>query len=90
MIAALASGRRTVRPQAVAVEPFARNGVFQQTMEDRTMGKAPKDIERLTEDDRARAELGPQGNPGKPDQRKMTPDAEEQTPKSGEFDGHTA
>ena len=53
------------------------------------MGKEPK-LERITEDERARRELGPQGVPGKPDQREMTPKAEDQTPKSGEFDGHTA
>ena len=54
------------------------------------MGKAPKELDRQTEDAQARAELGPQGNPAKPDQRKMTPQANEQTPQSGEFDGHTA
>ena len=45
---------------------------------------------RKTEDERARRNLGPQGAPGKPDQDKMTPQQEEQMPKSGEFDGHTA
>lgn len=48
------------------------------------------DDERPTEDDLARKELGPQGVPGKPDRKKMTPQQKEQTPKSGEFDGHTA
>ena len=46
--------------------------------------------ERKTEDQGAREKLGPQGVPGKPDQRKMTPQQKEQMPKSGKFDGHTA
>lgn len=54
------------------------------------MVTVPKEKERLSEDDEARRRLGPQGVPGKADQRKMTPDAEKQTPRSGEFDGHTA
>ena len=48
------------------------------------------DKERQTEDDKARKNLGPQGVLGKPDRDKKTPREEEQTPKSGEFDGHTA
>jgi len=48
------------------------------------------DDKRPTEDELARDKLGPQGVPKKPDQGKMTPQQEEQTPKSGEFDGHTA
>jgi hypothetical protein len=54
------------------------------------MATSPKENERPSEDDEARGQLGPQGVPGKPDQRKMTPDAKKQTPRSGEFDGHTA
>ena len=46
--------------------------------------------DRPTEDDIARKKLGPQGVPGLPDRGVMTPQAEKQTPKSGEFDGHTA
>jgi hypothetical protein len=34
--------------------------------------------------------LGPRGVPGEPDNRKMTPQNEKNTPKSGEFDGHVA
>jgi hypothetical protein len=48
------------------------------------------DEKRQTEDDIARKKLGPQGVPGKPDQGKMTPQQEKGTPKSGEFEGHTA
>jgi hypothetical protein len=48
-----------------------------------------KPSERPTEDDLARKNLGPQGVPGKRDQRSMTEKAAEQTPE-GEFDGHTA
>lgn len=54
------------------------------------MGKAPKEVERPTEDDIARRKLGPRGVPGEPSKDRMTPQAEEQTPKSGEFDGHPA
>jgi len=43
-----------------------------------------------TEDARARDRLGPQGVPGKPDSGRMTPQADEQTPRSGDFDGHVA
>jgi hypothetical protein len=46
--------------------------------------------DRPTEDDIAREKLGPRGIPGKPSPTKMTPQQEENTPKSGEFDGHTA
>jgi hypothetical protein len=46
--------------------------------------------ERLTEDEMARRKLGPRGVPGAKDPATMTPEAEKQTPKSGEFDGHTA
>ena len=46
--------------------------------------------ERPTEDDLARGKLGPRGVPGEADKAKMTPQREKKTPKSGEFDGHTA
>ena len=46
--------------------------------------------ERKTEDDYAREKLGPQGVPAKPVRDNMTPQQKEQTPKSGEFDGHVA
>lgn len=45
---------------------------------------------RKTEDDKAREHLGAQGVPGKPGQGKITKKQAEQTPKTGEFDGHTA
>lgn len=44
---------------------------------------------RLSEDDIQRAELGPRGEPGKPDPAKMTPQRRKKTP--SDFDpGHTA
>ena len=46
--------------------------------------------ERPTEDDIARKKLGPRGVPGEPSPTKITPQAEKEMPKSGEFDGHTA
>ncbi len=49
-----------------------------------------QDRDRLTEDEMARRELGPRGEPGKPDTAKMTPQREKKLPKTGEFDGHTA
>jgi hypothetical protein len=53
---------------------------------------APKttDEDRPTEDDIAREKLGPRGVPGLESPAKMTPQREKKTPKSGEFDGHTA
>jgi hypothetical protein len=45
---------------------------------------------RPTEDDIARQKLGPRGVPNEPDTAKMTPQREVKTPKSGDFDGHTA
>jgi len=45
---------------------------------------------RPSEDDLARERLGPRGITGGPDKAKMTPQREKKTPKSGEFDGHTA
>ena len=52
--------------------------------------KAPREEERLTEDEIARRKLGPRGVPGAPDTATMTPQYEKNTPKIGEFDGHTA
>jgi hypothetical protein len=49
-----------------------------------------RDEDRETEDDIARRELGPRGEPGAPDPAKMTPQREKKLPKSGKFDGHTA
>jgi hypothetical protein len=54
------------------------------------MAREPRDDERPTEDDIAREKLGPRGVPGEPDPAKMTPQRAKKTPKSGEFDGHTA
>jgi hypothetical protein len=53
----------------------------------------PREIreeDRTTEDDIAREKLGPRGVPGVPSPSKMTPQREKKTPKSGDFDGHTA
>ena len=44
---------------------------------------------RLTEDDTARALLGPRGVPGQPDTAKMTPQQEKNMPNYGD-PGHTA
>lgn len=44
---------------------------------------------RLSEDDIARAQLGPRGVPGKPDTARMTPQQEKNMPKSVD-PGHTA
>jgi hypothetical protein len=49
-----------------------------------------REEDRPTEDDIARAKLGPRGVPGVPSPSKMTPQREKKTPKSGDFDGHTA
>jgi hypothetical protein len=49
-----------------------------------------REQERETEDQMARRKLGPRGVPTEPDTATMTPQAEKQLPKSGEFDGHTA
>jgi hypothetical protein len=46
--------------------------------------------DRPTEDDITKEKLGPRGVPGEPDNRKLTPQNEKNTPKSGEFDGHVA
>jgi len=52
--------------------------------------EATRKEERLTEDEIARRKLGPRGVPGAPDTATMTPQYEKNTPKIGEFDGHTA
>jgi hypothetical protein len=49
-----------------------------------------REEDRLTEDEMARRKLGPRGVPGAPDTAVMTPQSEQETPKSGTFDGHTA
>jgi hypothetical protein len=54
------------------------------------MPKKIPEEERETEDQIARRELGPRGQPGEPDSAKMTPQREKKLPKSGEFDGHSA
>jgi hypothetical protein len=46
--------------------------------------------DRPTEDEIAKKKLGSRGVPGESDNRKMTPQNEKNTPKSGEFDGHVA
>jgi hypothetical protein len=54
------------------------------------MPRAISEEDRPTEDDIAREKLGPRGVPGKSSPTKMTPQQEKETPKSGDFDGHTA
>jgi hypothetical protein len=54
------------------------------------MPKAIPEEERETEDQMARRELGPRGEPGKPDPARMTPQREKKLPKCGDFDGHSA
>ncbi len=54
------------------------------------MPKRIPEEERETEDQIARRELGPRGEPGEPDPAKMTPQREKKLPKSGDFDGHSA
>jgi hypothetical protein len=54
------------------------------------MPKNTREEERETEDQMARRELGPRGEPGEPDPAKMTPQREKKLPKSGKFDGHSA
>lgn len=45
----------------------------------------------ITEDQRAKDQLGPQGVPGKPDTHPQpSPQEKKQMPKDGEFDGHPA
>jgi hypothetical protein len=55
-----------------------------------TVPRETSEEERPTEDDIARKKLGPRGVPGEPSPTKITPQAEKEMPKSGEFDGHTA
>jgi hypothetical protein len=52
--------------------------------------EAPREEERLTEDEIARRKLGPRGVPGAPDTATMTPQYRKNLPEEGEFDGHTA
>ena len=52
--------------------------------------EAPREVERLTEDEIARRKLGPRGVPGAPDTATMTPQYRKNLPEVGEFDGHTA
>ena len=54
------------------------------------MANEPRKDDRPSEDDIAREKLGPRGVPGQPSPTKMTPQAEKNMPKSGDFDGHTA
>jgi hypothetical protein len=54
------------------------------------MPRETKEQDRPTEDDIAREKLGPRGVPDTASPTKMTPQSEKQTPKSGDFDGHTA
>jgi hypothetical protein len=54
------------------------------------MPKKTREEERETEDQMARRELGPRGEPGAPDPAKMTPQGEKEPPKSSDFDGHSA
>lgn len=49
-----------------------------------------REEERETEDQMARRKLGPRGVPDGDDTAKMTPQSEQELPKAGEFDGHTA
>jgi hypothetical protein len=52
--------------------------------------EAPREEERLTEDEIARRKLGPRGVPGAPDTATMTPQYRKHLPEEGEFDSHTA
>ena len=52
--------------------------------------EAPREEERLTEDEMARRKLGPRGVPGARDTATMTPQYRKNLPEEGEFDGHTA
>ena len=54
------------------------------------MARKTREEDRPTEDDLARLRLGPRGVPDDADKAKMTPQREKKTPKSGDFDGHTA
>ncbi len=52
------------------------------TIDPRVLGKlrSQRDDDRLTEDDIAKAKLGPRGVPGAPDTGRMTPDRKKKTP----------
>jgi hypothetical protein len=54
------------------------------------MQKKIREEERETEDQMARRELGPRGEPGAPDPAKMTPQRKKKLPECGDFDGHSA
>lgn len=54
------------------------------------MAEKTREEDRLTEDEMARRKLGPRGVPGGADTAKMTPQSEQELPKTGAFDGHTA
>lgn len=54
------------------------------------MPKNIPDEKHETEDQMARRELGPRGEPGAADPARITPQAEKQLPKTGKFDGHSA
>jgi hypothetical protein len=54
------------------------------------MARQTREQDRPTEDDIAREKLGPRGIPGAPSPTKMPPQVEKNTPKEGDFDGHTA
>ncbi|MFZ0239803.1 MAG: hypothetical protein WAL37_20975 [Xanthobacteraceae bacterium] len=54
------------------------------------MQKKIREEERETEDQMARRELGPRGEPGAPDPAKMTPQRKKKLPDCGDFDGHSA
>ena len=49
-----------------------------------------REEDRPTEDEIARIKLGPRGVLGGGDSAKMTPQQENNIPKTGVFDGHTA
>jgi hypothetical protein len=49
-----------------------------------------REKDRPTEDDIAKEKLGPRGVPGERDNRRMTPQNEKNTTKSGKFGGHVA
>ena len=51
---------------------------------------ATREEDRPTEDEIARIKLGPRGVLGGEDTAKMTPQQENNIPKTGVFDGHTA
>jgi hypothetical protein len=59
-------------------------------MTKRIMPPKVSEDDRPTEDDLARAKLGPRGVPGQPDTAKMTPQQKKNMPGVGKFDGHTA